>query len=470
MQSEAKNTHLNILIIDDEELYREEIGEFLTDHNFSVFKAGLPSQALNIFREEEIDIAIMDIRLPEMDGLQLLKKVKTDYPDAEVIMISGHGDMDSVIQALRNGATDFFSKPFRLANVLHAIERTKRFLDLNKKLKEAEHNFDLISRKLDDKYGQVIVGQSTAMKNVTNLISKVSASDDTSVLVIGESGTGKELIARAIHYMSRRKDKYFYAVNSSAITESLFESEFFGHKKGAFTGASDDRAGWFEIANGGTLFLDEIGDLPMNLQTKFLRVLEEKKISRVGTTTETDIDVRIVAATHQNLKQLTDEKKFRLDLFHRLNSFVIEVPPLRKRKDDIPLLLEHFAADHAQKMNKNTPSIDPAIYEGLMQYSFPGNIRELRNMVERAIILCDGNRLLPKHFELNKLMRQVQEEGNPEGMSLNLDVLEKNALIQALKQANYNKSQASRYLGISYQSLDRRIKKFKLKFEKKLTF
>ncbi len=470
MQNEAQNTHLNILIIDDEELYREEIGEFLTDHNFKVYKAGLPSQALKVFREEEIDIAIMDIRLPEMDGLKLLKTVKTDYPDTEVIMISGHGDMDSVIQALRNGATDFFSKPFRLANVLHAIERTKRFLNLNKKLKEAEHNFDLISRKLDDKYGQVIVGQSTAMKNVTNLISKVSASDDTSVLVIGESGTGKELIARAIHYMSRRKDKYFYAVNSSAITESLFESEFFGHKKGAFTGASDDRAGWFEIANGGTLFLDEIGDLPMNLQTKFLRVLEEKKISRVGTTTETDIDVRIVAATHQNLKQLTDEKKFRLDLFHRLNSFVIEVPPLRKRKDDIPLLLEHFAADHAQKMNKNTPSIDPSIYEGLMQYSFPGNIRELRNMVERAIILCDGNRLQPKHFELNKLMRQVQEEGNLEGMSLNLEMLEKNALIQALKQANYNKSQASRFLGISYQSLDRRIKKFNLKFEKKLTF
>ncbi len=470
MQNEANNNRLNILIIDDEELYREEIGEFLTDHNFNVFKAGLPSLALKIFREEEIDIAIMDIRLPEMDGLQLLKTVKTDYPDTEIIMISGHGDMDSVIQALRNGATDFFSKPFRLANVLHAIERTKRFLNLNKKLKEAEHNFDLISRKLDDKYGQVIVGQSSAMKNVTNLISKVSASDDTSVLVIGESGTGKELIARAIHYMSRRKDKYFYAVNSSAITESLFESEFFGHKKGAFTGASDDRAGWFEIANGGTLFLDEIGDLPMNLQTKFLRVLEEKKISRVGTTTETDIDVRIVAATHQNLKQLTDEKKFRLDLYHRLNSFVIEVPPLRKRKDDIPLLLEHFAADHAQKMNKNTPSIDPSIYEGLMQYSFPGNIRELRNMVERAIILCDGNRLLPKHFELNKLMRQVQEEGNLEGMSLNLEILEKNALIQALKQANYNKSQASRFLGISYQSLDRRIKKFKLKFEKKLTF
>ncbi len=470
MQNGAKDNRLNILIIDDEELYREEIGEFLTDHSFNVFKAGLPSQALKIFREEEIDIAIMDIRLPEMDGLQLLKTVKTDYPDTEIIMISGHGDMDSVIQALRNGATDFFSKPFRLANVLHAIERTKRFLNLNKKLKEAEHNFDLISRKLDDKYGQVIVGQSSAMKNVTNLISKVSASDDTSVLVIGESGTGKELIARAIHYMSRRKDKYFYAVNSSAITESLFESEFFGHKKGAFTGASDDRAGWFEIANGGTLFLDEIGDLPMNLQTKFLRVLEEKKISRVGTTTETDIDVRIVAATHQNLKQLTDEKKFRLDLFHRLNSFVIEVPPLRKRKDDIPLLLEHFAADHAQKMNKNTPSIDPSIYEGLMQYSFPGNIRELRNMVERAIILCDGNRLLPKHFELNKLMRQVQEEGNLEGMSLNLEMLEKNALIQALKQANYNKSQASRFLGISYQSLDRRIKKFNLKFEKKLTF
>ncbi len=469
MQNESRNQNLSILIIDDEALYREEIGEFLGDHNFRVLKAATPSEAFQIFREEEVDIAILDIRLPEMDGLSMLKKIKEDSPDTEVIMISGHGDMDSVIQALRYGATDFFSKPFRLANVLHAIERTKRFLMLSKKLREAEQSFDLISAKLNEKYGQIIVGDSKAMKNVTDLIARVAKSDDTSVLILGESGTGKELIARAIHYMSSRKDKYFYAVNSSAITESLFESEFFGHKKGSFTGASDDRAGWFEIANGGTLFLDEIGDLPMNLQTKFLRVLEEKKISRVGTTTEIDINVRVVAATHQDLRKLSGEKNFRLDLYHRLNSFVIEVPPLRSRKEDIPLLLEHFSQEHTQKMNKASLSIDPSIYEGLMQYSFPGNIRELRNMVERAVILCDGKKLMPKHFELNKLLRQPENLLRSDNEIMNLDVIERNAIIQSLKQSNYNKSQASRLLGISFQSLDRRIKKFNLKFEKKLS-
>jgi len=338
---------LSILIVDDEQGYRNELTEFFSDNQFQVHTAALPSEALKVLTTNDIDIVILDIRLPEMSGLDLLRLIKSDYPDIEIIMISGHGDMDSVIQAMRNGATDFFSKPFKMLEILSAIERSKRFIMLNSKLREVEQNFLRVSRQLNDNFGHGIIGQSRAMKQVMDMIGKVSISDSTSVLITGESGTGKELVARAIHLLSPRRDKYFYAVNSSAITETLFESEFFGHTKGAFTGASENKTGWFEVANKGTLFLDEIGDLPMALQIKFLRVLEERKISRVGATKEIDIDVRIIAATHQNLELLTEEKRFRLDLFHRLNSFVIQLPPLRERKEDIPLLLKYFVADYS---------------------------------------------------------------------------------------------------------------------------
>ncbi len=458
--------NLKVLILDDEKLYREEIGEFLTDNRFLISKAAKPSEAFEILKRTEIDIVILDIRLPEMSGLEVLQKIKNDYPGIEVIMISGHGDMDSVIQALRFGASDYFSKPFKLLDVLTAIERTKRFVELNNRLKEIETNYQFVSNKLNEVYGHNLVGSSKAMKQVTELIARVAKSDSTSVLITGESGTGKELVAKGIHYLSPRKDNYFYAVNSSAITETLFESEFFGHAKGSFTGASENKTGWFEIANKGTLFLDEIGDLPMNLQTKFLRVLEERKISKVGTHKEIDIDVRIVAATHQDLEKLTDEKKFRLDLFHRLNSFVINIPPLRERKEDIPPLLQHFIDEFARKLNKKIIGIDDSVFEALLMYKFPGNVRELRNMAERAIILCDGNKIKPVHFQLSKISKLKNTDFDDE--IFDLDMIEKNTIINAIKKANYNKSGAARLLKITFQSLDRRIKKFDLVFEKRL--
>lgn len=459
--------NLKILILDDEKLYREEIGEFLSDNKFLIRKASKPSEAFEVLKNNDIDIAILDIRLPEMSGLDVLQKIKDEYPNIEVIMISGHGDMDSVIQAMRLGATDYFSKPFRLLDVLSAIERTKRFVELNNRLKEIESNYQFVSGKLNEVYGHNLIGSSQAMKEVTEMIARVAKSDTTSVLITGESGTGKELVAKAIHYLSPRKDNYFYAVNSSAITETLFESEFFGHAKGSFTGASENKTGWFEVANKGTLFLDEIGDLPMGLQTKFLRVLEERKISRVGTHKEIDIDVRIVAATHQDLEKLTEERRFRLDLFHRLNSFVINIPPLRERKEDIPTLLSFFIDEYAKKMGKKIKSIDDSVFEALVLYKFPGNVRELRNMAERAIILCDGNRIKPVHFQLTKIAKYKNVD--PDEEIYDLDIIEKNAIIKAIKKANYNKSGAARLLKITFQSLDRRIKKFDLRFEKHLS-
>lgn len=460
--------NFKVLIIDDEPHYRSEISEFLENNDFYTLSAGLPSEAFKILENQEIDIVILDIKLPEMNGLDVLERIKSSWPSTEIIMISGHGEMDSVIKAMRLGASDFFSKPFMMVDVLASIERTKRFFAMKSRLNEVESNFKLVTSKLNEIQVNGIIGDSNSIKQVTDLVSKVAASDSTSVLIIGESGTGKELIAKAIHYLSPRKDNYFYAVNSSAITETLFESEFFGHTKGAFTGASENKTGWFEVSNKGTLFLDEIGDLPMGLQTKFLRVLEEKKINRVGAHKEIDIDVRIVAATNQNLEKLTEERQFRLDLYHRLSSFVINIPPLRERKEDIPQLLNYFTDDFAKKLGKKINYIDDSVFELMNRYRFPGNVRELRNMAERAVILCDGNKLTPSHFQLTRMGKEVPPEDLVFDDVFDLDVIEKNTIIKAIKKASFNKSAAARMLGITYQSLDRRIKKFDLKFERNL--
>lgn len=458
---------LTILIIDDEESIRNELAEYLQNNNFKVLMAEAASEALNLLNTYEIDVVFLDIRLPEINGIELLKIIKEEFPQTEIIMISGHGEMQSVIEAMRRGACDFLPKPFSLTEVSSAIERTRRFIDLNNRLKEVENSFNLFASNIKKELGQGFIAQSSSMKKVTELVNKVAKSDPTNVLITGESGTGKELVARAIHYMSPRKDHYFYAVNSSAITETLFESEFFGHNKGSFTGANENKTGWFEVANKGTLFLDEIGDLPLSLQTKFLRVLEERKISRVGGTREIDIDVRIIAATNQDLEKLTEEKQFRLDLYHRLSTFIIHIPPLRERKEDIPLLINYFVDDFSKKMNKKITRIDKEVIDTLMDYSFPGNVRELRNMVERAIILSDGGRLSANDFQIDKVSKKISHTNNNFEV-LDLNVLERNAIIKAIHQANFNKSAAAKLLNISFQALDRRIKKYKLVFEKRL--
>lgn len=454
---------LSILVLDDEIRVREEIEEFLVGKDFKVFKASAPSEAFKIFDTHKIDLAILDIKLPEMDGLEVLKILKKSYPDIEVIMISGHGDIHSVIDAMRLGATDYFQKPFRLMEIHGAIERTKRFINLQHRLKEVENNYALLSRELQNNIGHRLLGKSQAVREVIGLMSKVAKTPDTSILITGESGTGKELVARGIHYLSSRNKQYFYSVNCSAVPESLFESEFFGHKKGSFTGASEDKAGWFEIANKGTLFLDEISDMPLNQQAKLLRVIEEKKISKVGTHSLMDVDVRVIAASNRKLEQLANESRFRLDLYHRLSSFIIDIPPLRERKDDIPLLVNHFIQEFSVKLGKPIKQIDPRIFRELIHYDFPGNIRELKNIVERAMIICDGDRLGIENFEIitpgTSPLPEVQQH---EPVSFDLDKTEKELIQKALKKVNHNKTQAAKLLNITWQSLDRRMKKFKL--------
>jgi len=455
-------SNLSILILDDEKLVRDELEEFLIDPNFNVYKAGSPSEAFNIMDENDIHIAVIDVNLPEMSGLEVLEKVKHDFPEIEVIMISGYSEMDSVIHAMRLGASDFFTKPFRLRDVESAIERTKKFVHLNKSLIEVKRNFSIISEEFQKAMGYEIIGDSPQMKNLINLIGKVAKTENTSVLITGESGTGKELVARAIHYLSNRKENYFYAVNCSAIPESLFESEFFGHTKGAFTGAVNSKVGWFEAANKGTLFLDEIGDMQLNLQTKFLRVLEDRKIMKVGSNIEIPFDTRIIAATNQNIEGLHAEKGFRLDLYHRISSFIIHLEPLRNRKEDIPLLLDYFVKYFNRVMGKNIGEIDGAVIRRLLSYEFPGNVRELKNMVERAVIICDANRLSLSHFQLTHHKEENRKINFSANENLDLGLVEMECIRKALEQSNNNKSKAADLLNITWQSLDRRIKKYKI--------
>ncbi|BAX78531.1 sigma-54-dependent transcriptional regulator [Labilibaculum antarcticum] len=455
-------SNLRILILDDEKLVRDELEEFLVDPNFSVYKAASPSEAFDIMDKNDIHIAVIDVNLPEMSGLDVLEKVKHDFPEIEVIMISGYSEMDSVIHAMRLGALDFFTKPFRLSDVESAIERTKKFIHLNKSLIEVKRNFSIISEEFQKAMGCEIIGDSPQMRNLMNLIGKVAKTENTSVLITGESGTGKELVARAIHYLSNRKENYFYAVNCSAIPESLFESEFFGHTKGAFTGAASSKVGWFEAANKGTLFLDEIGDMQLNLQTKFLRVLEDRKIMKVGSNIEIPFDTRIIAATNQNIEGLHSEKGFRLDLYHRISSFIIHLEPLRNRKEDIPLLLDYFVKYFNRVMGKSINEIDGTVIRRLLSYEFPGNVRELKNMVERAVIICDANRLSLSHFQLTHHKEKNRKISFSTDENLDLELVEMECIKKALERSNNNKSKAADLLNITWQSLDRRIKKYKI--------
>ena len=467
---------LSILVVDDEPRVLDEIEEFLLNNHYKVYTAVSPSEAFKQLSLNPISIMILDIKLPEMSGLDVLKKVKIQYPEIEIIMISGHGDMDTVIQAMRLGATDYFPKPFRLIDINNAILRTHRFLELSERLKSANHSVDLLSRKLLENIGAQLIGSSDSMVNLVNMMTKVAQTDNTSVLILGESGTGKELVAHGVHYLSKRAKQPFYSVNCSAIPETLFESEFFGHKKGSFTGAFEDKCGWFEIADTGTLFLDEISDMPLNQQAKLLRVLEERKVSKLGSKQSKRVDVRVIAASNKNLESMAEENEFRLDLFHRLSIFVIEIPPLRERVEDIPVLVDHYVKHYAKEMGKIIHGVDKVAVKMLMEYHYPGNIRELRNIVERAVIMCEASKLLPEHFTFkgkgernhnsihgsNSTPIVSRENDDVSVHTFDLEENIKQMILQALKSCDSNKAKAADMLNISWQALDRRMKKYKL--------
>ncbi len=451
--------NLNILVLDDEERITDELTEFLKRKKFNCFEANQVSNAFQILRNNRIDILILDIKLKEANGLDVLKDVKIRFPEIEVIMITGHGDMDTVIESMRSGAIDFLKKPFLSMDVKIAIERTRKFIKMQQELKLAENRNSLISMELENNIERNLIGESQAIKEVLNLTLNAAKFKDVNVLITGESGTGKEIIARIIHFASERKKKNFFPVNCSAIPETLMESEFFGHKKGSFTGALSDKKGFFELTDGGTLFLDEIADMPLNLQAKLLRVIEEKKIKRIGEDSEFSVDVRIVAATNHNVEKLVDEGKFRLDLFHRLNTLLIEIPPLRNRPEDIEPLLKHFILEFSKKVKIEPPQIHNNLLPELKKYDFPGNVRELKNLTERAMIICKSNVLSRDCFPLkcNNLTKISSEIKN-----LNLEQNELDLIKTALSEAENNQTKAAELLGISRNALIRRMNRFNL--------
>jgi DNA-binding NtrC family response regulator len=457
---ERQKNKLKVLVLDDEQHFTEELHEFLQNSGFAALEANTAEQGLAILNKEEMDLLILDVRLPGIDGLDILKQVKVKYPGMEVIIVSAHGDMDTVIKAMRLGAIDYLRKPFRHLDIRIAIERTQKFLVLQQKIRQMEEKFSLISRNLAEKIERNFIGVSRKIQDVLELSMIASQFPDTNVLITGESGTGKENIARIIHFESNRKNNLFWAVNSSSITDSLLESEFFGHKKGSFTGAFADKKGYFEICDQGTLFMDEIADMPMNLQAKILRAIEEKTITRVGDTHKTATNFRIISATNHQLDKLVEDKKFRLDLMHRLNTLHIHIPPLREHLEDIEPLLHFFVEDFSMKLNKPAPQIDNEVIALLKTYDFPGNVRELKNMSERAIILCKGSSLGIVDFPV-KPKTNGHTNGNG---TIKLDIKgNETALIRkALIECGYNQKVTADLLGITRDALIRRMKKYNI--------
>jgi len=455
---------LNVLVLDDEKRFTEELTEFLQNSGFQTYEANTGAQGLALLKKQSIDLLILDVRLPGVNGLDILKEVKVKYPNMEVIVVSAHGDMDTVIKAMRFGAIDYLRKPFRHIDIRIAIERSEKFLFLQRKIKQIEEKNSLISKNLEERIERHFIGISPQIKEVLDMAMTASKFPDTNVLITGESGTGKENIARIIHFASNRKDNIFCAVNSSAVTDSLMESEFFGHKKGSFTGALTDKKGFFETSDRGTLFLDEIADMPMNLQAKMLRAIEEKKITRVGETHPIATDFRIISATNHVLDKLVEEKRFRLDLIHRLNTLHIHIPPIRERPEDIEPLLIYFAEDFSTKMNKPTPPINAAVFQMLMSYTFPGNVRELKNMTERAIILSKGNTLGVKDFPVKIKSKSAQAVGVPK---LNLEENQAELIRIALQTYNNNQIAAANALGIQRMALARKIQKYNISLTNK---
>ncbi|MDD4489803.1 MAG: sigma-54 dependent transcriptional regulator [Paludibacter sp.] len=449
---------IKILILDDEKEFTEELSSFFEDE-YEVYEANNIGDGRRILNEKEIDLLILDVRLPGISGLDILKEVKEQKPSIEVIVISAHGDMDTVIKALRLGAFDYLRKPFRFIDIQIAIERTQKYLQMQRKLKQMEEKNSLISKTLEEKIERQFIGVSPQILKILQQAKTAAQYPDANVLITGESGTGKENIARIIHYSSPRKENVFCAVNSSSITDTLLESEFFGHKKGSFTGAINDKMGFFEVSNKGTLFLDEIADMPFNLQAKILRATEEKVITRVGDTIPIKTDFRIISATNHDIEKQVEEQKFRLDLLHRLNTLHIHIPPLRERTADIKPLLEYYVDYYATKFNKPGINITENIYDALSEYDFPGNVRELKNMAERAVILCQGNQLSIHDFPVKKTK---QKENTLTIDKVNLKSNEIKMILEALHSCNYNQTAASDLLGISRDALIRKMKKYNI--------
>ena len=436
-----------LLIVDDELSVRDSLAKWFGEEGYEVGTAESASEALTRVAETAYDVALVDIKMRGTDGIELQRRLHEIYPDMLVIIMTGYASVETAIAALKNGAYDYVNKPLDPDEIAHLISKAmahRRTQQENIRLKETVAE---IAHPSD------IVGQSAAMKRVFDAIETVAPTDAT-VLITGESGTGKELVARAVHAGSTRRFHPLVVIHCGALTESLLESELFGHEKGAFTGAQYRKKGKFEIAEGGTVFLDEIGDISLKTQTDLLRVLQEREIVRVGGNQTIKVDFRCVAATNKNLELLIEEGKFRPDLYYRLNVFHIELPALRERREDIPPLVDHFVRKFSREMNKRITRVSPAAMALLQQQDWPGNIRELENAVERAMVVAQEPELREADFTLKSRNGATPSEAR------SLDEVEKAHILRVLEECGGNQTRAAEVLGIDRVTLHHKLKKY----------
>lgn len=443
-----------ILIIDDEEKLRNLLTRIISLEGFEVLQAGDCKTALKKMEQNEIDVVLCDVKLPDGNGVELAKKIKDKFQIPEIILLTAYGNIPDGVQAIKNGAFDYITKGDDNNKIIPLLYRAMEKVDLTKRVHQLE-------KQLGDKHSfDKIIGKSKSLQKAINLAQKVAVTD-TTVLLTGETGTGKEVFAQAIHQASPRNKQNFVAINCSAFSKELLESEMFGHKAGAFTGATKDQKGLFDEANNGTIFLDEIGEMSLELQAKLLRVLETGEFIRVGETKPTKINVRIIAATHRDLQTEIEQGHFREDLFYRISTFQIHLPPIRERVIDIEAITNHFINISSIKANKKIKSISPDFYEALKQHQWKGNIRELKNVIERCIILCD-NDLTVEHLPIEL---QKADNASTKGKTLSafeLASAEKLHIQKVLNYTNGNKTKTAELLGIALTTLYRKLSDYGL--------
>jgi DNA-binding NtrC family response regulator len=451
-----------ILIVDDDPKILDVIASVLRDGGYTVDTAANGTKAIRSVDTESYDLVVTDLKMPEVDGMMVLKHVVDRSPDTMCIILTGYGTIEGAVEAIKAGAFHYITKPVKSAEIMAVVEKALKY-----KLLERENI--LLKQQLRKKYRfENFVGDSKPIQQVFELIEKVADTDST-ILITGESGTGKELIAKAIHYNSQRRDNPMVVINCGAIPEELLESELFGHEKGAFTGAHKARMGRFELANGGTIFLDEIGDMSPNLQVKLLRVLQEQQFERVGSTRTIGVDIRVIAATNQDLFGAVHKGTFREDLYYRLNVIPINVPPLRERRADTPLLVDFFVKKFTQEKQKDVKGFTQEAMDVLLKYDWPGNVRELENLVERVIILADGQEIelddIPESIRKRAKRMGSFEVAVPKGdipFDHAVEEYEKKLILQALEETNWVKTKAARLLKMNRTTLIEKMKKKKL--------